>query len=166
MSVPDLQNLRRLALPRCFEFVAPALALKALHGTLPIEPGGVLRDGAGRAELLHFAPRRWLVPDPSGPLYRTLLELDLKGNGALVDVDGKWQLLRMQCESAIRILESSVHISAMLYERSCAALVLFDCPAVVARQGTMFDCWVKSSYAESLLSAIDRIPNCCIDATY
>ena len=162
MNAPNIQRVQQLALERCFEFVAPVVPLATFHGTLPLEPGGVLRDGEGRAVLLHTAPRRWLVPEPSTPLHESLLELDRKGVGALVDVDGKWQFLGMQAENAIRILESSVNISATLHTRSCAAVVLFDCPAVVARNGTTFDCWVKSSYAESLLGAIDKVTLCRI----
>src|SRR6267154_1488705 len=117
MSAPDLRSVRRLALEQCFEFVSPAVPLKRFHGTLPIEAGGVLCDSEARAELLHFAPRRWLVPGPSRPLYRILVEMDLAGDGALVDVEGKWRLFRIEGESAGRILESSVNIGGTLLNR-------------------------------------------------
>jgi heterotetrameric sarcosine oxidase gamma subunit len=157
MSAPNPQSVRRLTLDQCFEFVAPVMPLKTFNGALPIEPGGVLRDRDGRAELLHFAPHRWLVPAPSAALHEILANLDLAGDGALVDVDGKWQSFRLEGDGATRILESSVNVDATLSGRACAAVVLFDCPAVLARDGNGFDCWVMSSYAESLLSAIGRL---------
>jgi heterotetrameric sarcosine oxidase gamma subunit len=157
MSAPNPQSVRRLALERCFEFVAPVAPLKTFNGALPIEAGGVVRDSDGRAVLLHFAPRRWLVPGPSNARYQILANLDLAGDGTLVDVDGKWQSFRLEGDGAIRILESSVNVDATLLGRSCAAVVLFDCPTVLARDENGFDCWVMSSYAESFLSAIDRL---------
>jgi sarcosine oxidase gamma subunit len=157
MSAPIPQGVRRLALDQCFEFVAPVVPLKTFNGALPIEAGGVRRDSDGRAELLHFAPRRWLVPSPSVALYQILANLDLAGDGALVDVDGKWQWFRLVGDSAIGILEGSLSVGAILFNRSCAAVVQFDCPAVLARDQHGFDCWVMSSYAESLLSAIGRL---------
>jgi heterotetrameric sarcosine oxidase gamma subunit len=157
MSAPNSQNVRRIALERCFEFVAPVVPLNQFHGILPIEAGGVLYDREGRVELLHFAPRRWLIPGPSAALYQILANLALAGDGALVDVDGKWQSFRMEGDGAIRILESSVNVDATLFRRSCAAVGLFDCPAVLARDGNGFTCWVISSYAESLLSVIGQL---------
>jgi heterotetrameric sarcosine oxidase gamma subunit len=157
MSTPSPQSVRQLALERCFEFVAPCIALGSFHGTLPIEPGAVLRDSAGRAQVLHFAPRRWLVPTPAEPLYRDLAERDMSGDGALVDVEGKWQWFRLEGPQATRILESSVSVEGLLFKRSCAAGTLFDCPMLLGRDGATFDCWVMSSYAETFLRAIGQI---------
>lgn len=157
MSTSNLESLRPLALERCFEFAAPVVPLEQFHGILPIEAGGVLSDREGRVELLHFAPRRWLIPGPSAALYQILANLALAGDGALVDVDGKWQSFRMEGEGAIRILESSVNVDATLCRRSCAAVALFDCPAVLARDGNGFTFWVMSSYTESLLGVIGQL---------
>jgi heterotetrameric sarcosine oxidase gamma subunit len=157
MSTSNLESLRQLALERCFEFAAPVVPLEQFHGILPIEAGGVLCDREGRVELLHFAPRRWLIPGPSAALYQILANLALAGDGALVDVDGKWQTFRMEGDGAIRILESSVNVDGTLFGRSCAAVALFDCPAVLARDGNGFTCWVISSYAESLLRVMGRL---------
>jgi len=157
MSVSNPPGVRRLALARCFEFVAPMVPLKTFHGALPIEPGAVLCNSKGGAELLYFAPRRWLVPNPSDPLYRILMAMELAGDGALVDVEGKWQSFRLEGDSAIGILESSLSVGAVLSNRSCAAMVLFDCPAVLARDRSGFDCWVMLSYSESFLSAIGQL---------
>jgi heterotetrameric sarcosine oxidase gamma subunit len=148
----------RVALERCFEFVAPCIPLGKLQGILPIEPGAVLRDSAGHAPVLHFAPRRWLVPAPAEPLYRELAERDAVGDGALVDVEGKWLWFRLEGPQATRILESSVNVAALLCERSCAAGALFDCPMVLGRDGEMFDCWVMSSYAQNFIQAIGQLP--------
>jgi heterotetrameric sarcosine oxidase gamma subunit len=127
------------------------------QGTLPIEPGAVLRDGAGRAQVLHFAPHRWLVPVPAEPLYRDLADRDAAGDGALVDVEGKWKWFRLQGPQATRILGSSLNVAELLFKRSCAATALFDCPTVLQRDGETFDCWVMSSYAQSFLQAIGRL---------
>jgi sarcosine oxidase gamma subunit len=160
MSTSSLKSVRQLALERCFEFVAPCVPLAGLHGALPIEPGAVLRDSTGRAQVLHFAPRRWLVPAPTEPLYRDLAERDATGDGALVDVEGKWQWFRLEGPEATRILESSVNVQGLLFKRSCAASALFDCPTVIANDGVNFDCWVLSCYEDSLLSAIRQLPAC------
>jgi heterotetrameric sarcosine oxidase gamma subunit len=157
MSTPSVQSVRQLALERCFEFVAPCAPLERLHGTLPMEPGAVLRDGAGHAQVLHVAPRRWLIPAPAEPLYRELAERDRSGDGALIDVEGKWQWLRLEGPQATRILESSVNVEGLLFKRSCAAGVLFDCPMVLWRDGEIFDCWVMSSYAQTFLQAIGEL---------
>jgi sarcosine oxidase gamma subunit len=160
MSTSSVKIVRQLALERCFEFVVPCAPLASLHATLPIEPGAVLRDGAGRAQALHFAPRRWLLPAPADSLYQDLATRDAAGDGALVDVEGKWQWFRLQGPQATRILESSVNVHGLLFKRSCAAGVLFDCPAIVANDGVNFDCWVLSCYEDSLMSAIKQLPVC------
>src|SRR5580658_1420482 len=157
MSTPSLQSVRQLALERCFEFVAPCIPVGRFHGLLPIEPGAVLRDSAGRAQVLHFAPRRWLVPAPAEPLYRDLAERDVVGDGALVDVEDKWQWFRLEGPQATRTLESAVNVEGLLFKRSCAAGALFDCPMLLARDGEAFDCWMMSSYAQSFLQAINRL---------
>jgi heterotetrameric sarcosine oxidase gamma subunit len=158
MNAPSLRSVRQLALERCFEFVAPCISLGKLHGFLPVEPGAVLRDSTGHAQVLHFAPRRWLVAAPAEPLYRDLAERDGVGDGALIDVAGKWQWFRLEGPQATRILGSSVNVEGLLFKRACAAGVLFDCPMVLGRDGETFDCWVMSSYAETFLQAIGRLP--------
>jgi sarcosine oxidase gamma subunit len=157
MNTPSPETVRQLALERCFEFTAPCVPLGRFNGTLPIEPGAVLRDGAGRAQVLHFAPRRWLVPAPAEPLYRDLADRDAAGDGALVDVEGKWKWFRLEGPQATRVLESTVNVQGLLFNRSCAAGVLFDCPTVVANDGGNFDCWVMSSYGDSVLSAMRQV---------
>ena len=157
MSTASLESVRQLALERCFEFVAPHAPFRTFNGALPIEPGAVLRDAAGGAQLLHFAPRRWLVPAPSEALYRDLAERDAVGDGTLVDVEGKWLWFRLEGPHATRILESAVNVSGLLCQRSCAAGTLFGCPMVLGRDGEVFDCWVMSSYAQTFIQAIGQL---------
>src|ERR1700683_4538107 len=157
MGTPSLQSVRQLALERCFEFVAPCIPVGRFHGILPIEPGAVLRDSAGRAQVLHFAPRRWLGPPSAELLDGDLAERDAAGDGALFDVEGKWKWFRLEGPQATRILDSSVSVEGLLLNRSCAAGTLFDCPIVLERDGETFDCWVISSYAETFLNAISRL---------
>jgi sarcosine oxidase gamma subunit len=157
MSTPDIESVQPLSLERCFEFSAPWVAPASLRRVLPIEPGAVLRDAAGRAQVLYFAPHRWLVPDPVESLYRHLTGRDAVGEGALVDVEGKWKWFRLQGPAALRILESSMNVRGLLFKRSCAAGILFDCPVIVASDGGHFECWVRSSYEGSVLSAIGSI---------
>lgn len=157
MRTSSLESVRPLVLERCFEFVAPCVPLARFQGTLPIEPGAVHRDSAGPVQVLHFAPRRWLVAAPAEPLYRDLVDRDAAGDGALVDVEGKWQWFRLQGPQATRILESTVNVAGLLFKHSCAASLLFDCPTVLGRDGETFDCWVMSSYAQTFLQAIDQL---------
>jgi heterotetrameric sarcosine oxidase gamma subunit len=158
MSSSSVKGVRPLTLERGFEFAAPWAPLSRFQGTLPLEPGRVQRDGAGRVQLLHFAPRRWLVLAPAEPLYQYLTERDAAGDGALIDVDGKWQWFRLEGPQAARILESSVNVQGLLSKRSCGATTVFDCPAVLARDGDAFDCWVILSYAQTFLEAIGQLP--------
>jgi sarcosine oxidase gamma subunit len=107
--------------------------------------------------VLHFAPRRWLLPAPAEPLYRDLAERDMSGDGALVDVEGKWQWFRLEGPQGIRILERSLNVEGLLFKRSCAASALFDCPTVLGRDAETFDCWVMSSYAQTFIQAIGQL---------
>jgi heterotetrameric sarcosine oxidase gamma subunit len=161
VNAPTPSCVRTLALERCFEFIAPCLPLGKFQGTLPIEPGAVLRDSTGRAQVLHFAPRRWLVPAPAARLCRELTECENIGEGTLSDVEGKWKWLRLEGPQAARILESSVNIQGLLFKRSCAAAALFDCPAIVANDAENFDCWVLSSYEDSVLNAMRQTAYFC-----
>jgi hypothetical protein len=138
------------ALEACFEFVCYATPPDECG--LPSEPGQIRRDAEGRATLLHFAPRRWLVPTPGAALHAWLADLESQGHGALIDIDGKWQLLRIAEPS--RILGSSINVEATLRHRQCAAATVFDCPAILAGDETTVDLWVASSYLESFLSAL------------
>jgi sarcosine oxidase gamma subunit len=157
MSTPSLQCVRQLTLERCFEFVSPCIPLDSLQDLLPIAPGGVRRESDDQSQLLHFAPRRWLIPAPAEPVHRYLADRDKHGGGTLVDVEGKWQWFQLERPEAAHILGYTVNLEQLLFRRACAATVLFDCPAILGRHGERFDCWVHSSYAESFCQAIAQL---------
>jgi sarcosine oxidase gamma subunit len=150
MSVKASASETPTALEACFEFVCYAAPPDECG--LPSEPGQIRHDAEGRATLLHYAPRRWLVPTPGAALRAWLADLESHGHGALIDVDGKWQ--RVRIAEASRILRSSVNVEATLRHRQCAAATVFDCPAILAGDETTVDLWVVSSFLESFLSAL------------
>lgn len=128
----------------------------ALSASLPVAPGAVERDGEA-AVLLHFAPGRFLVPLPSDARLRDLRAFAAAGVGALFDVTGKYQHLRITGPRAARVLAEGIDIGAVLEGRDCAFVTLFDCPVVVARHGMGYDAWVDASYAVDFRAMLDRI---------
>jgi hypothetical protein len=150
MSADISAPVTHTVLEACFEFVCHGAPTGGEEG-LPLQPGQIERNAEGRATLLHFAPRRWLAPAPSGALRARLIDLENRGKGALIDVDGKWQQLRA---ADAGILESSLNVGAVLRNRDCAAAAVFDCPAILARDDAALDLWVASSYLDSFLSAL------------
>jgi sarcosine oxidase gamma subunit len=137
-------RLERLAASRVLEVVA-------LHGmpdravpAWPLAPGDVTRDGAGDPVLLHFAPGRWLAVD--------LAPAAVPACGTPVDVTGKWQGFRITGAGARRLLASALAIDAVLEGRQCAAVAIFDCPAVMARAPGGFVAWVQASYVAHFLA--------------
>ena len=131
----------------CFEFVTYA-APDAIGDALPVRPGQVLCDDAARPTLLHFAPRRWLVPAPDATLVARLTGLAAGGLGALVDVEGKWRKVLVDGSGAARAIASTINVEGVLRNRGCAAVSLFDAPAILARVEAAFDLWVAASYLD------------------
>ena len=141
---------------KAFEFpLAGAAAAE-----LPASPGAVQRgtdigagtgidngSSTGRAVLLHFAPGRFLAPAPTPETERRLLALQAAGVGALFDVEGKWQAVALTAPGVERALSSTIDLAQALGGRDCAALHLFDCPAVLSRRSGGFEVWVEASYA-------------------
>jgi sarcosine oxidase gamma subunit len=121
----------------------------------PTAPGAVLRDPAGLPGLLHFAPGRWLVP--SSALDPNTLLAAAAGCCATVDVTGKWQAFVVTGDGASRLLASTLAVDAALEARDCAAVTLFDCPAILARAGDGYLVWVQSSYAADFLATAQRL---------
>jgi sarcosine oxidase gamma subunit len=126
----------------------------AAAAELPASPGAVQRgtdvgsdSSTGRAVLLHFAPGRFLAPAPTPDTERRLLALQGAGVGAIFDVEGKWQAFALTAPGAERALSSTIDLAQALGGRDCAALHLFDCPAVLSRRGGGFEVWVEASYA-------------------
>ena len=126
-------------------FKFPLIDTAMIH--LPVSPGAVERDASGRAALLHIGPGRFLVPAPTPELVRRLDTLQAAGVGALFDVDGKWRAFALTGPSYERVLSSTIDLSQVLANRDCAALHLFDCPAVLARRPDAFDVWIEASFA-------------------
>jgi hypothetical protein len=56
---------------------------------------------------------------------------------------------------AARVLSSAINLTRVLANRDCAALHLFDCPAVLARCADAFDLWFEASYAIALRGRLD-----------
>ena len=118
----------------------------------PLEPGAVRRDEQQQPALLHFAPARWLAPAPTPELRRLLEGAASSGAGSLINANGKWVPVDIEGPGAARLLASTLDIEAVLSNRDCAAVTLFDCPAIVVRVTQGFRLWVQASYAAHLLA--------------
>lgn len=123
----------------------------------PAAPGAVRHDEAGRPVLLHFAPARWLAPAPHPDITALIQAATQADAGAVVDVDGKWQAMELLGAGAARLLGSTLDVEAVLDGRECAAVTLFDCPAVLTRVPDGFAIWVRSSYAADFTLAVERL---------
>jgi heterotetrameric sarcosine oxidase gamma subunit len=149
-------ELRTWVVDRAIEFSAFRFPPPARFASRwPVGAGAVVRDASGRATILHIAPSRWLLPSPDGAA--AALVADASGEGTAVAVDGKWHALELIGPDASRLLASSADVEAMLEGRACAATTLFDCPLIIVRAAAGFVLYVKASYSEALLGAIDRL---------
>jgi sarcosine oxidase gamma subunit len=88
-----------------------------------------------------------------------LTSLEREGLGMLIEVEGKWQEVRIAAEHARRILSRGIDVDAVLAGRDCAAIMLFDCPAILARHEETFNLWIAASFAHSLLAVSAALPN-------
>ena len=113
----------------------------------PSTPGAILRDPAHRSLMLHFAPGRWLVPEPSVESRELLNKVALAGLGMIVEVTGKYDPLTITGPGATRLLACGIDVEAILQGRECAALTLFDAPVILARMPEGYSIWVQSSYS-------------------
>ena len=113
-------------------------------------------DAQQRPALLHFAPGRWLAPDPSAETRSLLAGAVQQAPGTVVDVTGKWDALMISGPGAHRLLACAISIEAVLDGRDCAAVTLFDCPATLARVQGQFALWVQSSYTTDFLHTAER----------
>ena len=158
---------------KALEFKAFEFPLRgAAAAELPASPGAVQRgstaigagtdidngSSTGRAVLLHFAPGRFLAPAPTPDTERRLLALQAAGVGAMFDVEGKWQAFALTAPGAERALSSTIDLAQVLGGRDCAALHLFDCPAVLSRRGAGFEVWVEASYAVAFREVLSELP--------
>ena len=76
--------------------------------------------------------------------------------GTRIDVTGKWERYTVRGPGAARLLACALSLDAVLGNRDCAAVTIFDCPAIVARCRDGFDLWVLSSYAGDFLAAAEN----------
>jgi sarcosine oxidase gamma subunit len=164
MSTPRLRldcRLERVAGDHVLEFVAFEHDLEPLRaGSWPIGPGEIRASAAGAPLLMHFAPGRWLAPDP-GVEARQMVEVAaVLGLGVSVDVTGKWVPMQLEGVDAARVLASTIDIRALLGGRRCAAAHLFDCPTIVATAGDGYGLWVGASYTAAFAAAIERQVAC------
>jgi sarcosine oxidase gamma subunit len=114
------------------------------------------RDGDDAASLLHFAPGRVLAPDPSAATEALLDVAAAEGLGTRIDVTGKWERYSVRGSGAARLLACALSLDAVLDQRDCAAVTIFDCPAIIAKRRDGFDLWVLSSYAGDFLATAEN----------
>lgn len=103
---------------------------------------------------LNFAPGRWLLPEATHERLSALKPSLDSGEAALVDVTGKWVRLVLNGPTALPVLRRAIAVDIVMEGRDCAALRLFDCPAVLARATGGFDIWVEASYAVALRASL------------
>lgn len=141
-------RIDRVPCARALEFAAFAWPAPALsEPAWPSSAGAVRYDARQRPLLLHFAPGRWLAPDPDEDTCSLLAAAGLAAAGVVVEVTGKWEALLIRGTRAPRLLACALAIEPVLNARDCAAVTLFDCPAILARAPGGFAVWVQSSYA-------------------
>ncbi|HLN49227.1 MAG TPA: hypothetical protein VK251_06925 [Steroidobacteraceae bacterium] len=126
-------------------------------GTGSTTPGSVRRGADGRPATLYFAPARWLLPAPDAELGAWLARAVAAGAGTAVEVEGKWTAMELKGVDAARLLSSSLDVAAVLESRECAAVALFDCPAVLATAAQGYLIYVQSSYAADFRAAVLRL---------
>lgn len=125
--------------------------LPSLAQHLPIEPGAVRRTDDGT--YLHFAPGRWLVADHEPGTVRALL--DMTGNAIeCFDVTGKWCRVDLPSEDPQRVLATQIPVIRTLSGKQCAAVRLFDSPAIVAHDAEGFSIWTHRSYLQFVQTGI------------
>ena len=162
---------------RILEVVAWQALPPAAAAAWPTQAGAVRCDANGEPVVLHFAPGRWLVAatrsgtepasdpvadpatDPAtdsatGPSIdaRAAALAQVASFGIAVDVSGKWRGLRLCGADAQRLLARTLDSAAVLDGRACAAVTLFDCPAVLARAADGYRVWVQASYLAHFLA--------------
>ena len=149
----------RFAAAPCYEWIGFARAPAAL-GENADRPG-CLNRAAGAGEALHYAPDRWLISTPDAATLAQLERAALSGEGVLTEVSGKW--LRIRFPGAALAgpgdwpLAAGFAREALLGDRGCAALWLFDCPAIASLAGPDLDLWLEASYEASFLSMLESL---------
>ena len=135
---------------RCFELTAYRLQdVPDMHRDLPTESGAIRRDDAGRTHL-YFSPGRWLTVCSLA----STVPFELPEKLAVVNVSGKWKLLRLSGADAEGVLRFQLPVHEIFTSRACVATMIFDCPALLTRDTDGFDVWTHASYREHLCSAL------------
>ena len=130
-------------------------------------PGSVSVDEATGARWLHHAPGRWLVWAPEGgaglsspPV--TAMDAVAAGTAVWFDAGGKYHRFSFEAEAGRAVLSSTVNLDAVLSAgRECAAVALFDCPAVLLRSSNGFLVWVTTSHVADFTAATERAAHIC-----
>jgi hypothetical protein len=149
-------RIDRVPCARALEFTAFAWPAAALtEPAWPSGAGAVRYDARQRPLLLHFAPGRWLAPAPDEEIRSLLAAPGLAAAGAAVEVTGKWEGFLIRGSGAARLLACTLAVEPVLSARDCAAVTLFDCPAILARAPGGFAVWVQSSYATDFVSTAE-----------
>ena len=152
---------------RLLEFAAfawPGVEGESPHW--PTDAGAVIRDDDDSVCLLQFAPGRVLAPDPSAATEAAVDAAASQGAGNRIDVTGKWEHYLVRGPGAARLLACTVELNAVLDQRDCAAVTLFDCPAIVARCRDGYELWVQSSYACDFLATAENFRASLMQANY
>jgi hypothetical protein len=133
---------------------------------LPAVPGQVRYADSGEPVLLHYAPGRWFAPAADDSLRLQLEALEAAGEGALFDVTGKFRSWRLDGTEGRLWLAQQCEVAMVLAGRDCAALTLFDCPALLTKRQLdgheNFVVWLASSAAEALPGSVAE---CCKNTT-
>jgi hypothetical protein len=136
------------------EFVAYTYPLQVDGVCLPQAPGAAVRDGQ-EPILLHVAPGRWFAPAASEGLRAQLLALS--EYGALNEVEGKWQRFNLEGRDSTAVLAETIDIVAILKDRDCAAVHLFDCPSIVTPVIGGYAVWTRASHRLHLQTEFKRL---------
>lgn len=153
-----------------------------VDGLSPV-PGDVTLDALSGAQWLHHAPGRWLVVEgvadravehTGGPVATApgraaaddvpalAAAAVAAGNAAVFDVEGKFHRVDFDGEDARAVLGATVNLDAVLpVGRRCAAVPLFDCPAVLLRTPSGYVAWVTASYVADFTAATERARDIC-----
>jgi hypothetical protein len=145
---------------------------------LSAAPGMAIQDESSGTCWLHHAPGRWLLWEKEfvvagetlpvlgsatvgaadrGSGLATAEAAVAAGTAALFDVDGKYQGFAFDGEGGRAVLASTVNLEVVVPTgRDCAAVALFDCPAVLVRTSSGYFAWVTASCVPDFTAALAR----------
>ena len=106
---------------------------------------------------MHTGPGRWLLSEPNDDMLAFVQSAVTAGAGMATSVHGKWRLVALTGSGSKKMLTAGADLDSMLTGRQCAALSLFDCPAIVATRRDGYDVWVGASYAAAFMAKLQTI---------